>query len=364
MEKEHDKVLWMLKVEQAKNEANLERARTAEPSQEELPKIEFTGVYENSNIAAKIQHRLEKGQRPLALFSDIDNTFYRKDQVEAMQALDQVMEEEKMAKIYITGRDQPMVESQTDLPKADIVAGAVGTEIYVKQKDGGYKLDEEYRQILLNTWDREKIYQAAQRLVAENPGLMFQPRDVPGAFERGDTNQSPQEFKTSFHAFGEYTDMERMVELLEKELVGARAIGSTDIYNPKKFNIDLLPLHAGKELAIRYLAEKFGLKGFAAGDSGNDLAMLLEGGQPAILVGGARQEAKAIVLETGEPSPRSDVRELHQEGLIQKIYVGKDHYDDAAKGIVNALSRGDFNPENALQFVNSLYQLSKSKDQI
>lgn len=273
------------------------------------------------------------------------------------------MKQEQMAKIYITGRDQPMVESQTDLPKADIVAGAVGTEIYVKQKDGGYKLDEEYRQILLNTWDREKIYQAAQRLVAENLGLMFQPRDVPGAFERGETNQQPQKFKISFHVFGEYTDIERMVELLEKELVGARAIGSTDIHNPKKFNIDLLPLHAGKELAIRYLAEKFGLKGFAAGDSGNDLSMLLEGGQPAILVGGARQEAKTIVLETGEPSPRSDVREFRQEDLIQKIYVGGNHHDDAAKGIVNALSRGDFNPNNAVQLVNSLYQLSKTKEE-
>lgn len=85
---EQEDKLWMLKIEQAKGETNLERVRSGEPIQEELPKIEFTGVYEDSNIAAKIQKRLEKGQHPLALFSDIDNTFYRKDQVEAMQTLD------------------------------------------------------------------------------------------------------------------------------------------------------------------------------------------------------------------------------------------------------------------------------------
>lgn len=111
---EKENKLWVLKFEQAKAEANLERARSGDPIKQELPKIEFTGVYQNSTTVAKIQKRLEKGQYPLALFSDIDNIFYRKDQVEAMQTLDQAMGREQMAKIYITGRDQPMIESHSD----------------------------------------------------------------------------------------------------------------------------------------------------------------------------------------------------------------------------------------------------------
>lgn len=356
---EHEGKMWMLKIDQAKAETNLERARSGEPAKENLPKIEFTGVYKESKIANRIQERLDNNQHPLALFSDIDNTYYRRDQIEAMNELDRLLELEAIGKVYITGRDQPMVENQKDLPKADVVAGSVGTEIYVLQENDEYQLDEEFRQLLLNTWNRNKIYETAQRLTHEYPQLIFQPRDRPGAYERNETNQPPQEFKISFHVYGEYSDLEETVKLLEENISGARAIGSTDIHDSHKFNIDLLPLQAGKEMVISYLCQKLGLAGFTAGDSGNDLSMLIEGGQPAILVGGARQEAKAITLQLGETSPRTDVREFPQGGKIQKIYIGRDKYEDAARAIVNALGRGDFNPDNAVRFVIDLCNINR-----
>lgn len=356
---EREDKMWMLKIDQAKAETNLERARLGEPSSEKLPDIEFSGVYKDSTIARKIQARLDNRQQPLALFTDIDNTFYRTDQIKTMHNLDKLAESENMGKVFITGRDQPMVESQTDLPKADIVAGAVGTEISVLNNNGKYERDEKFRQLLLNTWDRDKVYEQSQKLVEENPKLIFQPRDDPQTREKDETNQPPQEFKISFHVFGEYSDLKEAVKLLEENVTGARAIGSTDIHDPHKFNIDLLPLAAGKEMVIRYLSVKLGLKGFTAGDSGNDLSMLLEGGQPAIVVGGARQEAKIVALQTGEPSPRVDVREFTQGERVQKIYVGKDKYEEAAQAIINALGRGDFNPDHAVQFMIDLYQLNK-----
>ena len=68
-----------LEFQQAKEEGLLEQARRAqkEPEKydafgkEKIPPIELQGVYQTGTIAEKINHRLERGQSPLVLFSDI-----------------------------------------------------------------------------------------------------------------------------------------------------------------------------------------------------------------------------------------------------------------------------------------------------
>jgi len=134
--------------------------------------------------------------------------------------------------------------------------------------------------------------------------------------------------------------------LLESEIKGAQVILSADIDDPQKHNIDLLPPNAGKGMALRYLTEKLGIRGVAAGDSGNDLTMLIEGGHPAIVVGGAREELRTAVMGFEDtPSFNSKVKKLPNS---QKILIGQDKIEEATQGLIHALQQGDFNPEDAL----------------
>lgn len=357
-----------LAFQQAKETANLEYARRIREGEdgfdklghEALPEVELKGVYENSAIAGKIEKRRELGLSPVALFSDIDNTFYKKGMVETTNRLNQVLGKNDWGLIYVTGRDFPGVEQQTDLPKADVVVGAVGTEIFVRQKDDSYTADEDYRNLLLGTWNREKIYGTAQQLVEENSDLVFQERDVPGAYESGKVDQPPQEFKISFNIFGNTETAHRISQLIEDEIEGAKVVLSQDINDPNRWNVDLLPISAGKELAVRYLTEKLGIRGIVGGDSGNDLSMLVEGGHPAILVGGSHEHVKAEILQF-EPAASTgmQMRELPNG---KRVAFGRDSIDTAAQGLINVLQQGDFNPEDAKWFVQSLYEVSKQEE--
>jgi len=365
-----------LAFQQEKDKANLEYARRishdASREAQEQPRIydelgkeqtvesEITGLYQDSSIADKIAKRRESSQSPVALFTDIDNSFYRKGQVDTTQKLDHMLNDNNWGLIYETGRDFSMVDSQADLPKADVVVGAVGTEISLRKKDGTYIPDEEYRKLLLGTWDRDEVYAKSQQIVAANPEIIFQERDVPGAFEAGQTNQPPQEFKISFNVSGDNSVAERIKNVLEQDIAGARVVLSQDMNDPMKWNIDLLPIHAGKELAVRYLSGKLGVRGMAAGDSGNDLTMLTDSGHPAILVGGAHEGVKSSIMQFGTSSSfSSEARELPSG---HRIIIGDDKTDLAAQGIINVLGQGDLNPEDAKWFVKSMYELSKREE--
>ncbi len=362
--------------DQAKAEANLEYGRRVtrdhereengedriygELGQERVIKKELTGLFKDSSIADKIKRREGAGLSPVALFTDIDNTFYRKGQVEATHKLECVLLDNDWGLTYVTGRDFQMVDEQTDLPKADVVVGAVGTEIYVRSKDGKYAMDEEYRKLLLGTWDRGEVYKISQEIVAFNPSIVFQERDVPEANESGKTNHPPQEFKISFNVFGDNKAAQSMVDIMNNKIRGARVILSQDIHDPQRWNIDLLPVHAGKELAVRYLSEKLGVRGVVSGDSGNDLTMLTDSRYPAILVGGSHEHVKGEIMQfIPAPGPSMQTRELVTG---HKIIIGEDGIDTAAKGLLNNLQKGDFNPEDAKWFVRSLYELSRQED--
>lgn len=205
-----------IEFEDIKEQSNLEYARRIRSQdekydkfgQEKLPDIELTGIYKESSLADKIERRRALGLSPVSMFSDIDNTFYRKGEAETTEKLSEILNRNNWGIIYITGRDFPMVDNQEDLPKADVVVGAVGTEIFVRDKEGGYQQDEEFRQLLLNTWDREEVYLQAQEIVERSQEkLKFQGRDVPGAYNPEDPkSEPPQDFKISFNVFGSPED--------------------------------------------------------------------------------------------------------------------------------------------------------------
>lgn len=356
---------WMA-FEQAKDQSNLELARRNSDQSERYDKFgrerraipEPEGVYADSSMALKIASRVKKGNQPIALFTDIDNTFYRQEEAELSGKLASILDENKWGLVYVTGRDLPAVEGQDDLPQADIVVASVGTEIFVKKPDGTYEQDSGYRKLLLGTWDRAEVYKVAQQLVNENEALEFQPRDVSGTFVREGAGQEPQEFKISFNISGDQKTADQICALVEERISGARVVLSQDIHKENWWNLDLLPIHAGKELAVRHLTEKLGLIGHVGGDSGNDISMLVDSGLPAILVGNAHEHVKAEVvgLEMMPTSSGMQVRRL-ENGC--KIACGREKVDEAAAGLINALQQGDLNPEEAQWFIHSLICLSE-----
>ena len=87
--------------------------------------------------------------------------------------------------------------------------------------------------------------------------------------------------------------------------------------------IDCVPVAAGKEKALQYVRQQFGIPEHlcvAAGDSGNDILML-EGSHPSIVVGNAQPELLSW--------------------LVKQRQDGKVIYTDAcyADGILEGLSR-------------------------
>ncbi len=359
-----------LRHQQAKEEGLLEQARREreEPEKygqgrEVIVNPELGGVYKTGTIADKIEERLGRGQDPLALFSDIDGTFYHEDIPEVSEKLSHILEENSWGLVFVTGRDFRMVDEQENLPKADVVVGAVGTEIHVRQKDGSYVRDEEFRDLLLDTWDRKEIYKESKEIVKENEKIVFQTRDLPGALESGKVDQPPQEFKISFWIDGDLEEAQRFAELFKERTPGAETVLSADI-NSDSFNLDLLPQGAGKGAAIKYLSAKLGVGGIVAGDTGNDVSMLLESGHPAILVGGATKEAKTAVMGyEGSKDMASFSSQVRKLPGGQRIMIGRDNSEKAGRALIHALQQGDLNPKDARWFVSSLYRLSKKEDE-
>jgi len=129
---ENDK-LGALAFEQAKQEELL----AASKRKFELPtRTELAEQYQNSDIGEKIKERRRWGRRPVILFTDIDNTFYREDRKEDMLLLKRAIDESQIGLVYITGR-RDFHKYEGDIPKPDILVGAAGTEIYICKIQSG-----------------------------------------------------------------------------------------------------------------------------------------------------------------------------------------------------------------------------------
>lgn len=358
-----------LEFQQAKEEGLLEQARRSrqEPEKydslgrERVTPVEFTGIYKSGTIAEKINYRLDHGQSPLVLFSDIDNTFYHKELPEEASRLSQILEDNHWGLVFVTGNEADILSRRPELPKADILVGAVGTDIAVRQKDGSYAKDEEYQKLLGEGWDRPQIIEESRGIISENPQIRFQDKTDP------DKNPDVKEpFKVSFWVNGDIKDADPILEKFRARLGSdIQIIAVIDIGNPiTSYNIDILPKNAGKAFAVRYLTNKLGVFGPVAGDSENDIDMLVESGQPAILVGNATDRTRqSVLLATKDEKVASFGTKVQKLPSGARITIGRKGAEDAARGLTSILKKGDINPEDARWFVASLYRLSKKGEE-
>ncbi len=199
------------------------------------------------------------------LVSDIDNTLIG-DRV-GLAALVRVLRERPRSCGFgvATGRHLPSaveVLRQARVPLPDVLITAVGSEIHY---GAALRPDSGWRRHIQHLWRRDAL------------AALFD--GVPGLTLQSDDQQS--DFKLSFIVDPlAAPNLRELKTRLREARLHANLIHSHDVY------LDVLPVRASKGQAIRYLAYKWGLplRAFlVAGDSGNDLEMLV-GDTQAVVV--------------------------------------------------------------------------------
>jgi sucrose-phosphate synthase len=209
------------------------------------------------------------------LVSDIDNTLLG-DRA-GLDALIRVLRTNPRSFGFgvATGRHLPSaldVLRQSRVPLPDVLITAVGSEIHYGPE---IRPDAGWRRHIQHLWRRDALFSLFMGL----PGLTLQ----------SDDQQS--EFKLSFNADpGTSPSLPELKALLRQARLHANLIHSHDVF------LDILPVRASKGQAIRYLAYKWGLplRAFlVAGDSGNDLEMLV-GDTQAVVVSNHSAELEKL----------------------------------------------------------------------
>lgn len=234
------------------------------------------------------------------LCSDLDGTLIPNgEQPESAQArprLRQLVREATVCLVYVTGRNQALVEQaveQYGLPWPDAVIGDVGTRIW-STFGGNWQEWDQWRALISHDWDEHHAAQII-RLLEAQPDLQRQPESRQSAFKLSyyctlpDLDGRCRQLRQTLAAQGlELTMVASIDELTDQGL------------------IDILPAQASKQSAIEMLMSAWGFQHWntvCAGDSGNDLPFLT-GALQAVLVANAsadvRERALQLAADTGQ----------------------------------------------------------------
>lgn len=254
-----------------------------------------------------------QAERPKqALITDIDNTFYRSDNPAAIAAAWRLREQatyDSYPIIAVTGNSYTVIQRRIDsgeLPNFDTIVGSVGTEIWQQQSDT-YIFDAAYDDRLKQTgYEHQHVTADADALLTSLNATM---PDVSLQFQDASVNSV---YKTSLYFFADNpTDLLIITQEFAHHFPKYKIVVSEEIhYNAtlqpddarKKYCLDIVP--ATKADAVNYLIDTMHLtKGIVAGDSGNDIDMLLDTPDSfvAVAVGGYKQElGDALVTATSD----------------------------------------------------------------
>jgi len=223
------------------------------------------------------------------LCTDLDRTLIpngnQPESPSAHERFKRLVERDEITLAYVTGRHRTLIEQaivEFDLPLPDYAIADVGTTIY-QVDSSGWNLWEEWDAQIAPDWHgltRDDL----NGLLSVFPALRLQEKEKQGRH------------KLSFYVPID-TDSKRLLNemnaLLDNAGIRANLIWSID----EKANtglLDVLPASANKLHAILFLMQQNGFSPnntLFAGDSGNDLDVLLSG-VPAVLVANAGAEVQ------------------------------------------------------------------------
>ena len=158
---------------------------------------------------------------------------------------------------------------ETGLPRPDVLATSVGTEIYYGDP---HCPDLQYRERQRHGWQRQRL-----RAVLSTCRKLF-PQAPRFQLER----------KLSYLVAGGASTVDRVRVLLDEA-----GLGCTLVFSHGR-NLDVLPRQASKGQAVRFIARRLGLplaRFVVAGDSGNDADMLQCGASAVVVANHFRELA-------------------------------------------------------------------------
>lgn len=230
------------------------------------------------------------------IITDLDNTLIGDD--EALIEFKQMLHDSgrHIGFGIATGRhldDAMNLIEQHGLPRPDVVASCVGTELHY---GANLTPDRSWRNQISFQWEPDKI----RTLLA----------GIEGLFPQGEHEQS--QFKISFELDAKVAPkIADLKKILREAGIRAKVVLSLGMY------LDILPIRGGSDLAIRHLAYRWGFEPerlLVAGDSGNDEGML-RGGMLGVVVGNYSPE-----LERLRKLPRIYFAQAgHARGVLEGI---------------------------------------------
>jgi len=231
--------------------------------------------------------------KPLLLCTDLDRTLIpngdEAESPDARRLFAQCVASDRVKLAYVSGRNLALIDraiTEWDLPLPDIAIADVGSTIYRREQ-------HEWRQ--WQAWDEEISGDWAgmscmeiHRLLQDISPLRIQ--------EQGNLNQH----KLSYYLPLD-TDPAPVLAAIEARLarhsIRANLIWSIDAHCHRACLLDILPAAANKLHAIRFLMQQDGFDvsdTLFAGDSGNDLDVLLSE-IPSVLVANGDAETRRAV---------------------------------------------------------------------
>ena len=237
---------------------------------------------------------------PMMLVSDIDGTLvgHEPDTIGSTERFGRYWEDRAALTgsflVYNTGRSLGQVigllqHLQGVLPVPDAIITAVGTKIFLLDRERGHRgtasgegwhEDLDWSRSLDEGWDLGKVHQAASDVI----------RDLSEEHVKwlDDGSEHPHRIALNVHV-----DSVDLVQHLMREKLDAQGISYKLICSGTMDwrYLDCVSGNAGKHAALEHMRTLYGVsidRCVAAGDSGNDILML-EGSNPAIVVGNAQQ---------------------------------------------------------------------------
>ena len=299
--------------------------------------------------------------RPTVLFTDFDKSYYWDKNHDEAVKLATLAEKYAIPIIVVTGNnalDQvdkiKNINTQhpdNPLPWPDVIAGAIGTEVYVRQQTTDntvqYTRDDNFHQKIKATgFNHETLSQSAQKIIKtdalKNWGFEFQP-----------ITSDPHPFKLGFFTMATEAERPGMLAALQQVFPSVPVISvaeqveysrdhEKEIANggKKRFCIDFIPIEP-KRFATDYIIDLLGIKrSFAVGDGGNDANLVRDTkANVGVITGGSTpQLIKEGLIGVNPPTNKPAGEFRKKENSHKRIFVATQNAV-AAGGILEAATK-------------------------
>ncbi|GFR50917.1 hypothetical protein Agub_g13235 [Astrephomene gubernaculifera] len=226
--------------------------------------------------------------------------------------------------VYNTGRSlgqfvdlMKKCEGRVAIP--DVVVTAVGTKVWHLDETCGrcaasglkWIEDTNWTLSLDVGWDLQVVRALARQLVGH-----YRDEAVLAVLDDGSEHRHRMALTADVKVLDEV--VARLMEGFQRERLEVRIITSG---NGSHRYIDCVPVAAGKEKALQYVRQQFGIPEHlcvAAGDSGNDILML-EGDHPAIVVGNAQPELLTWLVRQEQSGKVIYADACYADGILEGL---------------------------------------------